>query len=83
MKQTAKVFIWIGMISQCILIFPIIFGILALKKINTATSKKDLQTLGILTIFFCSILGGIFMLNIKEEELLNNKEENQNINHHE
>lgn len=80
MKQAAKVFIWIGMISQCILIFPIIFGILALKKINSASSKKDLQTLGFLTIFFCSTIGGIFMLNIKEDDLLNNKEENRIIN---
>lgn len=69
MKQSAKVFIWIGMIIQFFLIYPIIIGIFALKKIDEASTKNDLQTFGILTTFFCSLLGGIFMLNIKDEEL--------------
>lgn len=72
MKNTAKVFIWIGMILQCFLVFPIVIGIIALKKINEAQTTDGLQTFGILTIFFCSFLGGIFMLNIKEEDLQEN-----------
>lgn len=71
MKQSAKVFIWIGMILQFILIYPIVVGVLALKKIDESTSKEDLKTLGIFTLFFCSLIGGIFMLNIKDEELSN------------
>lgn len=71
MKQSAKVFIWIGMILQFFLIYPIVVGVLALKKIDESTSKEDLKTLGIFTLFFCSLIGGIFMLNIKDEELSN------------
>lgn len=71
MKQSAKVFIWIGMILQFFLIYPIVVGVLALKKIDESASKEDLKTLGIFTLFFCSLIGGIFMLNIKDEELSN------------
>ena len=69
MKTPAKVFIWIGMIIQFFLIYPIILGVLALKKINNATSSNELQTLGIFTTLFCSLLGGVFMLCIKDDEL--------------
>lgn len=70
MKQTAKVFIWLGMIFQCVLIYPIVIGILALKKIDEAQSTDELKTLGIITTLFCSLLGGLFMLEIKNEELM-------------
>ncbi len=69
MKTPAKVFIWIGMIIQFFLIYPIVLGVLALKKINSATSSNELQTLGIFTTLFCSLLGGVFMLCIKDDEL--------------
>lgn len=72
MKTASKVFIWIGMIVGSLLIFPIIVGVLALKKINESESSQDLQTMGILTLFFCNMLGGIFMLCIKENELNQN-----------
>ena len=69
MKTPAKVFIWIGMIIQFFLIYPIVLGVLSLKKINSATSSNELQTLGIFTTLFCSLLGGVFMLCIKDDEL--------------
>lgn len=69
MKTAAKVFIWIGMIVQFYLVFPIVVGVLALKKLDEAITKDELQTFGIVTLFFCSFLGGIFMLSIKEEEI--------------
>lgn len=69
MKTSAKVFIWIGMILGGIAIFPIVVGCFALSKINNAKSRDELQTMGILTTLFCSLLGGIFMLCIKDEEL--------------
>ncbi len=68
-KTCAKVFIWIGMIIQFFLIYPIIIGVLALRKIEDASSRDELQTLGIFTTLFCSLLGGIFMLCIKDDEL--------------
>ena len=69
MKTASKIFIWMGMILGGVLIFPIVVGILALKKINRAQSFQELQTMGVLTLLFCSFLGGIFMLCIKNEEL--------------
>jgi len=76
MKTSAKVFIWIGMVVQFFLIYPIVIGIFALKKIEESSAKEELQTFGLLTTFFCSFLGGIFMLNIKEDEL-NTSSENK------
>lgn len=52
-------------------IVPIIVGIIALKKIKKATSKNQLTAIAIVSIILCSLLGGIFMLFIKDEELKN------------
>lgn len=69
MKTAAKVFIILGMVFGFILILPIIFGALSLSKINSATEKSQLVGLGVCTLLFCSILGGIFMLCIPDSEL--------------
>lgn len=66
MKTAAKVFIWIGMILQFFLIYPIVIGIFALKKLDNPSSSSDLQTWGLLTVFFCSPIGGILMLSVKD-----------------
>ena len=68
MRTATKVFIWIGMIIGFILIYPLVVGIFALNKLEEAESSKDLQTMGVLTLLFCSLLGGIFMLSIKDFE---------------
>lgn len=68
MKKAAKVFIWFGIIFQFYLIYPIVIGAIALKKIDSATSKNELRNFGIVTLLFCSMLGGIFMLLIDESE---------------
>ena len=62
MKTAIKVFIWIGMITCGITIVPIIVGVLALKKLNAGAQKKEMQTMGALTLFFCSVIGGLLML---------------------
>ena len=72
MKKAAKVFLIIGMIGGGYLIFPIILGIFALRRLNRAKSSEDLKVWGILSIFFVSTLGGIFMLCVKDEELADN-----------
>lgn len=69
MKAASKVFIWLGMICFFYLVFPIVVGAIALKKINKAKTKSDLQTIGVLTLLFCSMLGGIFLLCIEDDEL--------------
>lgn len=72
MRKAARVFLILGMIFQCYLIFPIILGIFANKCLSNAKTRDDLKTWGILSIFFVSTLGGIFMLCIRDEELTNN-----------
>lgn len=72
MKKAAKVFLIIGMIGGGYLIFPIVLGIFALRKLNTAKSCEELKCWGILSIFFVSTLGGIFMLCVKDDEFAGN-----------
>lgn len=80
MKTAIKVLIWIGMICQCFLIYPIVVGILALKKLDEIPSSKELQTMGILTTIFCSLIGGILMLCIKDDDLgVISRNSNENI----
>lgn len=69
MIKASKILIWVGMIIQFYLIYPIFVGWFALKKIDEAASRDDLQTMGIITAVFCSALGGVLMLCIKDEEL--------------
>ena len=69
MKTAAKVFIILGMIFGCIGILPLVFGGITLSKLKKATSKSELTVWGILDIFFCSLLGGIFVLCLKDSDL--------------
>jgi len=64
MRTLAKFFTLIGTIAGAIGILPLIFGILALKKMKNAQSKDETIAMGVLNIIFCSPLGGIFMLCI-------------------
>lgn len=73
MKTAAKIFIILSIIGGFWLIFPLVLGILSIKKLNTATSKDELTTLGILTLIFCSLIGGILMLCITDKDLEENK----------
>ena len=68
MKTAAKVFIILGMVLQCWMIFPLIIGIIALKKMKKATSKSELTVIAILTLLFCNTIGGILMLCLPESE---------------
>jgi uncharacterized membrane-anchored protein len=68
MKKIAKVFIIIGMVLQCFLIFPVVLGIIALKKIDKAQSKSDLTVWAIITLLFVNMVGGILMLVIPDSE---------------
>ncbi len=74
MKTAAKVFIILGMVVQCILIYPIIVGVLALKKLKTATTVDELKTMSILTLLFVNTIAGILMLCMKDGDLQNTKQ---------
>lgn len=69
MKQLIKVFTIIGMVCGFWMIFPIVIGIISLKKLDEAETKDDLTTWGVLNLIFCSLIGGILMLCISEDEL--------------
>ena len=61
MELTAKIFVIIGTIVGSVLIVPLIFGFIALKKIG-----RDDYTIasGVLTLIFCSRVAGILMIVI-------------------
>ena len=67
MKTAAKVFIIIGMIVGFWTILPLIFGIIALKKMKTEEPSTGLS---VCVLLFCNVLGGIFLLCSKPEEYL-------------
>ena len=65
MKTAAKVFIIIGMIAGFWYVLPLIFGIIALKKMGNG---KPSVGFSVCVLLFCSTLGGIFLLCSKESE---------------
>lgn len=73
MKQAARIFIILGMVFGFFLIFPIILGVFALKKLDEATKAEDITTWGIVTLICVSFIGGLLMLLLKDEDLKENK----------
>lgn len=73
MKKAARVFIWIGMICQFFLVYPIVVGVIALQRLNEARKKEEIQTIGILTLLFCNMVSGIIMLTMTDRDLSQNK----------
>ena len=69
MKTTIKVFIWMGMIVQFFLIFPIIIGALALKKLETAQTKEELTGMGVAVLLLVNLVAGILMFTISNQDL--------------
>ena len=68
MKTVAKVFIILGIVMEFWLILPLIFGIITLNKMKTATCKADMTTWGILSLLFVNLIGGILILCVSDEE---------------
>ncbi|MBQ9781396.1 MAG: hypothetical protein IJW00_10710 [Clostridia bacterium] len=69
MKTAAKVFIILGMIFQFYLIFPLILGAIALKKLKTAEKADDISTgWKIVTLLFVNIIAGIILLVMKDTD---------------
>ncbi len=64
----AKVFIVLSMIFLFPLIFPVIIGGVSLSKLNHANKKEDIIGMAVITLLFCSFIGGIVMLLIPDEE---------------
>lgn len=71
MKTVAKVFIILSMVVGFWMIFPLVVGIIALNKLNSAKSASELVTIGIFTLLFCNVIAGILMLCMTDEQLAN------------
>jgi len=76
MKTAAKVFLIFAMITEFILIFPIIVSAIALKKLKTANSVKELQAIAIVCIVTGQVVAGVLMLCMKDKDLLEGREQN-------
>ncbi|MFA6862119.1 MAG: hypothetical protein WCR56_07115 [Bacilli bacterium] len=50
-------------------LIPFIVGFFSLKKLKTATSHDGLVGMGVVTLLFCSLVGGILMLCIPDSDL--------------
>jgi len=66
MEGMLNIFYVSGIISGAL---GLLFGILALKKLGTATMKSELIPMGVCSLLFCNLLGGLFMLLVKDEDL--------------
>lgn len=69
MKTAAKVFIVIGLILRFCLIFPIVLGAIALKKLKASKKKEDFGTGWAVTVLILvGIVAGILLLVMKDED---------------
>lgn len=76
MKLAAKILIIIGMVCQFYLIFPLILGAIALKKLNKAEKKADFSTgWSVVVLLFVNVIAGILLLVMKDEDFAEKKAE--------
>lgn len=66
MKQVILI---MAIMMSVISVIALVIGIFAIQKIHYAASKKELIVFGVLSILFVSVIGGILMLCIPNEEL--------------
>ncbi len=69
MKTVAKVFIILSMVFGFWMIVPLVVGIIALNKLDSATKKSELTAIAICTLIFCNIISGIVMLCMSDKDL--------------
>ena len=75
MKTAAKVFLILGIIFSFYLIYPLVLGIIACKKLGNSKDIEEIHNWGIISLILVSIVGGIIMLVMKEEDLYDSPEE--------
>ena len=72
----AKIFIWLGMISGCFLIIPIICGAAVLADIKKAKCKDDILLGALFTLIFCNTIAGIILLTLNDKDFQQNENDN-------
>ena len=75
MKTAAKVFNILSMIFGFYLIYPLVLGIIANKKLNECKDIKSIHNWGIVVLLFVNLIAGIIMLVMKEDDLYDSPEE--------
>lgn len=69
MKTAAKVFIILSMVFGFIAILPLVFGFMSLSNLKKAKTAAEFPMwLKICTLLFCSLIGGIILLVMKDED---------------
>lgn len=69
MVKLAKVFIIISMILFFYLIFPIVLGIISIRKLDSVKTVDELLPWGVTTLICVSPIAGILMLCIKQDDI--------------
>lgn len=69
MKKLAKIFLILGICFTFYLVYPIILGVYSIKRLNRAKTVDELRSWGLISLFFVSVIGGVLMLCIRQEEL--------------
>ena len=75
MKTAAKVFNILSIIFGFYLIYPLVLGIIANKKLNECKDIKSIHNWGIVVLLFVNLISGIIMLVMKEDDLYDSPEE--------
>lgn len=57
-----KVFLIIGMVLTFYLIFPIVLGVMTIKKIHSSNDPEEIRNWGIISLIFVNFVGGVLIL---------------------
>ena len=72
MKKCAKVFIILGCVFEAALIFPLVIGVIAYKKLDTVTSKEEITGWAIAVLLLVNLIAGICMLVMTDDDFSEN-----------
>ena len=68
--KAIRFFIILGMILGSVLVYPIIVGAITLNRLSNATKREDIKGVAICTLIFCSMIAGILMLCMTDEDFI-------------
>lgn len=69
MRKLARAFIILGIVLRFWMIVPIVFGVITLRKLDSAKDARELLGWGVVTLFFVSQIAGILLLIMNDEDL--------------
>lgn len=79
-KELIKTFLVIGMVVTFYLIFPVVLGIITIKKIENSEDPEEIKKWGTISLFCVSLVAGLLILTSDIGEIgnenINRKESN-------